>query len=93
VCIVHTFCICPHLFSQVSTQQFCTYVSQVMLNEALRERHMGYLQGLTWDDAKALAKSSDSFKGYDIFKITEGSDPDSRNQELPVSICNFVCSQ
>jgi len=64
-----------------------------MLNEALRERHMGYLQGLTWDDAKALAKSSDSFKGYDIFKITEGSDPDSRNQELPVSICNFVCSQ
>ncbi|EES07934.1 hypothetical protein SORBI_3005G026800 [Sorghum bicolor] len=48
---------------------------------ALRERHMGYLQGLKWDDA--VAKSPDSFRGFDIFKLTEGSDPDSRNQELP----------
>jgi probable phosphoglycerate mutase len=59
-------------------------VSQVVLNEALRERHMGYLQGLKWDDA--VAKSLDSFRGFDIFKITEGSDPDSRNKELPVSM-------
>ena len=57
--------------------------------EALRERHMGYLQGLKWDHA--VAKSPDSFRGFDIFKITEGSDPDSRNQEMPVSICSFVC--
>jgi len=45
---------------------------------------MGYLQGLKWDDA--VAKSPDSFRGFDIFKLTEGSDPDSRNQELPVSM-------
>ena len=58
----------------------------MVLNQALRERHMGYLQGLTWHDAMALSKSSDSFRGLDIVKITEGSDPDSRNQELPVSL-------
>jgi len=56
-------------------------VPNVVLNQALRERHMGYLQGLKWDDA--VAKSPDSFRGFDIFKLTEGSDPDSRNQELP----------
>jgi len=64
------------------SNNFC--VSQVVLNQALRERHMGYLQGLKWDDA--VAKSPDSFRGFDIFKLTEGSDPDSRNQELPVSM-------
>jgi broad specificity phosphatase PhoE len=54
--------------------------SQVVLTEALRERHMGYLQGLRWDDA--VDKSPDSLH---IVKVIEGSDPDSRNQELPVS--------
>jgi probable phosphoglycerate mutase len=57
-------------------------VSNLVLNEALRERHMGYLQGLKWDDA--VNKNPDVFRGFDIFKITEGSDPDSRNQEIPV---------
>ncbi|CAN6339536.1 unnamed protein product [Urochloa humidicola] len=56
-------------------------VSNLVLNEALRERHMGYLQGLKWDDA--VNKNPDVFRGFDIFKITEGSDPDSRNQEIP----------
>ena len=56
---------------------------QLVLEEALRERHMGYLQGLKWDDA--VKKNPDVFRGADIFKITEGSDPDSRNQELPVN--------
>jgi 2,3-bisphosphoglycerate-dependent phosphoglycerate mutase len=45
-------------------------------------RHMRYLQGLKWDDA--VNKNPDVFRGFDIFKITEGSDPDSRNQEIPV---------
>ncbi|XP_039798276.1 phosphoglycerate mutase-like protein 4 isoform X4 [Panicum virgatum] len=53
----------------------------LVLHKALRERHMGYLQGLEWDDA--VKKNPDVFRGADIFKITEGSDPDSRNQELP----------
>ncbi|PUZ62871.1 hypothetical protein GQ55_3G021500 [Panicum hallii var. hallii] len=57
-------------------------IVQLVLNEALRERHMGYLQGLKWDDA--VNKNPDVFRGFDIFKITEGSDPDSRNQEIPV---------
>lgn len=56
-------------------------VSNLVLTEALRERHMGYLQGLKWDDA--VDKSPDVFSGFDIFKITAGSDPDSRNQEIP----------
>ncbi|XP_039823730.1 phosphoglycerate mutase-like protein 4 isoform X1 [Panicum virgatum] len=56
-------------------------VTNLVLNEPLRERHMGYLQGLKWDDA--VNKNPDVFRGSDIFKITEGSDPDSRNQELP----------
>ncbi|PWZ29326.1 hypothetical protein Zm00014a_012136 [Zea mays] len=50
----------------------------VVLTEALRERHMGYLQGLRWDDA--VDKSPDSLH---IVKVIEGSDPGSRNQELP----------
>ena len=56
---------------------------QLVLNEALRERHMGYLQGLKWDDA--VNKNPDVFRGSDIFKITEGSDSDSRNQEIPIN--------
>ncbi|KAL6641930.1 hypothetical protein ACP70R_020111 [Stipagrostis hirtigluma subsp. patula] len=56
-------------------------VSDLVMTEALRERHMGYLQGLKWDDA--VNKNPEVFKGFDIFKITDGSDPDSRNQELP----------
>ncbi|CAL4904352.1 unnamed protein product [Urochloa decumbens] len=56
-------------------------VSNLVLHEALRERHMGYLQGLKWDDA--VNKKPDVFRGFDIFKLTEGSDPDSRNQEIP----------
>ena len=38
-CIVHS--ICP--FSQM-------FFFQLVLNEALREMHMGYFQGLKWDD-------------------------------------------
>jgi hypothetical protein len=60
------------------------YLLQVVLNEALRERHMGYLQGLKSDDA--VNKNPNVFRGFDIFKITEGSDPDSRHQEIPVSL-------
>jgi len=56
---------------------------QLVLNEALREMHMGYFQGLKWDDV--VNKKSDVFRGFDIFKITEGSDQDSRNQEVPVN--------
>ena len=63
---------------------FSKFLFQLVLNEALRERHMGYLQGLKWDDA--VKKNPDVFRGADIFKITEGSDPDSRNQEIPVSL-------
>ena len=54
-----------------------------MLTEALREMHMGYFQGLKWDDI--INKNPDVFRGFDIFKITEGSDQDSRNQEVPVN--------
>ena len=56
---------------------------QLVLHKALRERHMGYLQGLKWDDA--VNKNPDVFRGSDIFKITEGSDPDSRNKKIPVN--------
>ncbi|KAL6906045.1 hypothetical protein ACP4OV_003646 [Aristida adscensionis] len=56
-------------------------VSNLVLTESLRERHMGYLQGLKWDDA--VNKNPEVFRGMDIFKITEGSDLDSRNKELP----------
>ncbi|KAG2559919.1 phosphoglycerate mutase-like protein 4 [Panicum virgatum] len=56
-------------------------VTNLVLDEALRERHMGYLQGLKWDDA--VNKNPDVFRGSDIFKITAGSDPDSRNQKIP----------
>ena len=54
-----------------------------MLTEALREMHMGYFQGLKWDDV--VNKKSDVSRGFDIFKITEGSDSDSRNQEIPIN--------
>jgi len=66
-CIVHS--ICP--FSQM-------FFFQLVLNEALRERHMGYLQGLKWDDA--VNKYPDVFRAFDISKIAE-----SRNQEIPVN--------
>ena len=56
---------------------------QLVLTEAPREMHMGYFQGLKWDDV--VNKKSDVFRGFDIFKITEGSDHDSRNQEVPVN--------
>jgi len=49
-----------------------------VLNEALREMHMGYLQGLKWDDA--VKKYPDVFRAFDISKIAE-----SRNQEIPVN--------
>jgi probable phosphoglycerate mutase len=45
--------------------------------------HLGYFQGLKWDDV--VNKNPDVSRGFDIFKITEGSDPDSRNQEIPVN--------
>ena len=70
-CVVHS--ICP--FSQI--------FFQLVLNEALREMHMGYFQGLKWDDI--INKNPDVFRGFDIFKITEGSDSDSRNQEIPIN--------
>ena len=56
---------------------------QLVVNEALREMHMGYLQGLKWDDA--VNKNPDVFRSFGIFEITEGSDPDSRNKEIPVN--------
>ena len=51
---------------------------QLVPNEALREMHMGYLQGLKWDDA--VKKYPDVFRAFDISKIAE-----SRNQEIPVN--------
>ncbi|KAG2556451.1 hypothetical protein PVAP13_8NG080000 [Panicum virgatum] len=56
-------------------------VTNLVVNEALREMHMGYLQGLKWDDA--VNKNPDVFRSFGIFEITEGSDPDSRNKEIP----------
>uniref|UniRef100_A0A0E0MJD8 Uncharacterized protein n=1 Tax=Oryza punctata TaxID=4537 RepID=A0A0E0MJD8_ORYPU len=53
----------------------------LVLTEALRERHMGYLQGLTWDDA--VNKSPGVFKGFANFELKKGLDFDDRNQELP----------
>uniref|UniRef100_A0A0E0G5S4 Uncharacterized protein n=1 Tax=Oryza nivara TaxID=4536 RepID=A0A0E0G5S4_ORYNI len=45
-------------------------VSNIVLTEALRERHMGYLQGV--------------FKGFANFEVKNGLDFDGRNQELPL---------
>uniref|UniRef100_J3NB78 Uncharacterized protein n=2 Tax=Oryza brachyantha TaxID=4533 RepID=J3NB78_ORYBR len=42
---------------------------------------MGYLQGLTWDDA--VNKSPGVFKAFANFEIKNGVDFDDRNQELP----------
>uniref|UniRef100_A0A0D9XWP2 Phosphoglycerate mutase (2,3-diphosphoglycerate-dependent) n=1 Tax=Leersia perrieri TaxID=77586 RepID=A0A0D9XWP2_9ORYZ len=56
-------------------------VPNVLLNEALRERHMGHLQGLKWDDA--VNKNPGVFKGFDIFEIKKELDFDERNYELP----------
>nr|ABA91368.2 phosphoglycerate mutase family protein, expressed [Oryza sativa Japonica Group] len=56
-------------------------VSNLMLTEALRERHMGYLQGLMWDDA--VNKSPSVFKGFANFEVKNGLDFDDRNHELP----------
>ncbi|EEC67631.1 hypothetical protein OsI_35025 [Oryza sativa Indica Group] len=56
-------------------------VSNLMLTEALRERHMGYLQGLMWDDA--VNKSPGVFKGFANFEVKNGLDFDDRNHELP----------
>ena len=44
---------------------------------------MAYLKDLNWDDA--VNKNPDVLTGFDIFKIREGSNPGSRNQEIPVS--------
>ena len=57
---------------------FSIFFFQLVLNEALREMHMGYLQGLKWDDA--VNKYPDVFRAFDISKIAE-----SRNQEIPVN--------
>uniref|UniRef100_A0A0D9XNV9 Phosphoglycerate mutase-like protein n=1 Tax=Leersia perrieri TaxID=77586 RepID=A0A0D9XNV9_9ORYZ len=56
-------------------------VSNLLLNEALRERHMGHLQGLKWDDA--VNENPGVFKGFDIFEIKKDLDFDERNHELP----------
>lgn len=56
-------------------------VSNLLLNEALRERHMGYLQGLKWEDA--FIKNPGVFKGFDIFENKKGLDFDDRNEEIP----------
>uniref|UniRef100_I1QTL3 Uncharacterized protein n=1 Tax=Oryza glaberrima TaxID=4538 RepID=I1QTL3_ORYGL len=58
-------------------------VSNLVLTESLRERHMGYLQGLTWDDI--VNKSPCVFKGFANFEVKNGLDFDGRNQELPIS--------
>uniref|UniRef100_A0A0D9YRE3 Uncharacterized protein n=1 Tax=Oryza glumipatula TaxID=40148 RepID=A0A0D9YRE3_9ORYZ len=47
-------------------------VSNLVLTEALRERHMGYLQGV--------------FKGFANFEVKNGLDFDGRNQELPFNL-------
>ncbi|KAJ1274103.1 hypothetical protein BS78_05G036900 [Paspalum vaginatum] len=54
-------------------------VPNMVLNEALREMHMGYLQGLTWADARAR----NNYGGYNIFQIRDGGDPDQRRQQVP----------
>ncbi|BAT10431.1 Os10g0344800, partial [Oryza sativa Japonica Group] len=56
-------------------------VSNLVLTESLRERHMGYLQGLTWDDT--VNKSPGVFKGFANFEVKNGLYFDGRNQELP----------
>ncbi|EEC68823.1 hypothetical protein OsI_37392 [Oryza sativa Indica Group] len=56
-------------------------VSNLVLIEALRERHMGYLPGLTWDDA--MNKSPGVFKGFANFEVKNGLDFDGRNHEFP----------
>lgn len=53
-----------------------------MLNEGLRERHMGNLQGVTWDDA--FVQNPGAFKGFGIFDPKKGLDLDYRDQEIPV---------
>ncbi|KAF0890114.1 hypothetical protein E2562_037682 [Oryza meyeriana var. granulata] len=45
-------------------------VSNLVLTEALRERHMGYLQGLTWNDA--VNKSPGVFKDFANFELKKG---------------------
>ena len=89
--------LCPACSSMSNTNN----LFQLVLTESLRERHMGYLQGLTWDDT--VNKSPCVFKGFANFEVKNGLDFDGRNQELPVSSkpyfffgtiitqkCNFV---
>jgi probable phosphoglycerate mutase len=71
------------LFPASSSMSNTNNLFQLMLTEALRERHMGYLQGLMWDDA--VNKSPGVFKGFANFEVKNGLDFDDRNHELPVS--------
>jgi probable phosphoglycerate mutase len=70
-------------FPAFSSMSNTNNLFQLVLIEALRERHMGYLQGLTWDDA--MNKSPGVFKGFANFEVKNGLDFDGRNHEFPVS--------
>jgi len=56
-------------------------VSSLVLDEGLRERHMGHLQGVKWDDA--FVQNPGAFKGFDIFEAKKGLDVNYRDQEIP----------
>ncbi|VAI15752.1 unnamed protein product [Triticum turgidum subsp. durum] len=52
-----------------------------MLTEELRERHMGHLQGMKWDDA--FVQNPGAFKGFNIFEPKGGLNFNDRDQEIP----------
>lgn len=56
-------------------------VSNLVLTEELRERHMGHLQGMKWDDA--FVQNPGAFKGFSIFEPKGGLNFDDRDQEIP----------
>ncbi|CAM0950335.1 unnamed protein product [Alopecurus aequalis] len=56
-------------------------VSNLVLNEGLRERHMGNLQGVNWEDA--FVQNPGAFKGFDVFEPKKDLDFDYRDQEIP----------
>lgn len=55
---------------------------QLVLTEELRERNMGHLQGMRWDDA--FVQNPGAFKGFSIFEPKSGLNFDDRDQEIPV---------
>ncbi|KAF7058000.1 hypothetical protein CFC21_065141 [Triticum aestivum] len=56
-------------------------VSNLVLTEELRERHMGHLQGMKWDDA--FVQNPGAFKGFNIFEPKGGLNFNDRDQEIP----------